>query len=125
MAYCSHVLHSSLNPSTFGLAIRAIQDREPATLNTLAKGAICDMLSAKTIEDEQGHQMQVPPTIVLLESKPINDTRLYCFLVLYLIKLLKHFRPRYSGILFLSNKICVKYSPLKNLLEASTMQFIC
>ncbi|KFZ00758.1 hypothetical protein V500_00949 [Pseudogymnoascus sp. VKM F-4518 (FW-2643)] len=82
------------------------------------------MSSAKPMEDEQGHQMRVPPIIVPSESKPINDTRLHRFLVLASIKLLKHFCPRYGGILFLSNKICVKYGPLKNPSEASTMQFI-
>ncbi|KFZ01177.1 hypothetical protein V501_10173 [Pseudogymnoascus sp. VKM F-4519 (FW-2642)] len=68
--------------------------------------------------------MRVPPTIVPSESKPINDTYHNRFLVLASIKLLKHFRPRNGGILFLTDKICVKYGPLKNLSEASTMQFI-
>ncbi|KFY72618.1 hypothetical protein V499_07241 [Pseudogymnoascus sp. VKM F-103] len=63
-------------------------------------------------------------TIVPSESKPINDTYLNRFLILASIKLLKHFRPRNGGILFLTDKICVKYGPLKNLSEASTMQFI-
>lgn len=68
--------------------------------------------------------MRVPPTIVPSESKPINNSRFRRFLALASIKLLKHFRPRHGGILFLSDKICVKYGPLKNLSEASTMQFI-
>ncbi|OBT71607.1 hypothetical protein VF21_08945 [Pseudogymnoascus sp. 05NY08] len=82
------------------------------------------MSNAKTIEDKQGNQMRVPPTIVPSESKPISDTYLNRFLVLTSIKLLKHFRPRNGGILFLTDKICVKYGSLKNLSEASTMQFI-
>ncbi|OBT87252.1 hypothetical protein VE02_02949 [Pseudogymnoascus sp. 03VT05] len=82
------------------------------------------MSSAKTIDDDQGNQMRVPPTIVPSESNPINDTYLNRFLVLASIKLLKHFRPRNDGILFLTDKICVKYGPLKSLSEASTMQFI-
>lgn len=82
------------------------------------------MTSAKSIEDEGGHQTRVPPAIEPSESKPVNDTRLRRFLVLASIKFLKHFRPRNGGILFLSNKICVRYGPLKNLSEASTMEFI-
>ncbi|ELR07874.1 hypothetical protein VC83_08263 [Pseudogymnoascus destructans] len=62
--------------------------------------------------------------VVPSESKPINDTYLHRFLVLALIKLLKHFRPRNGGIIFLTNNICVKYGPLTSLSEASTMQFI-
>ncbi|KFY40703.1 hypothetical protein V494_03365 [Pseudogymnoascus sp. VKM F-4513 (FW-928)] len=76
------------------------------------------------MEDEQSYQMPVPPTSASSESKPINDTFLRRFLVLASIKLLKHFRLRHGGILFLSSKICVKYGPLKNLGEASTMEFI-
>ncbi|OBT53992.1 hypothetical protein VE04_05964 [Pseudogymnoascus sp. 24MN13] len=82
------------------------------------------MSNAKTIEDKEGNQVRVPPTIVPSESKPINSTYLNRFLILASIKLLKHFRPRNGGILFLTDKICVKYGPLKNLSEASTMQFI-
>jgi hypothetical protein len=78
----------------------------------------------KPIELEKSHQTRVSPTTVSSESKPINNTRLRRFLVLVSIELLKHFRPRHGGVLFLSNRICIKYGPLKNLSEASTMQFI-
>ncbi|KFY29188.1 hypothetical protein V491_00148 [Pseudogymnoascus sp. VKM F-3775] len=82
------------------------------------------MSRAETKEDEQGHQVRVAPAIIPSKSKPINDTCLRRFLVLTSIKLLKHFRPRHGGILLLTNNICVKYGSLRNLSEASTMQFI-
>ena len=57
-------------------------------------------------------------------SKPVNDTLFRRFLTLAAIKLLKHVVPRQSMVLFLTSKICVKYSSFQDLSEASTMQFI-
>src|SRR5271169_1814783 len=67
----------------------------------------------------RGSLMTEPP-----EPKPINNTRLRRFLFLALIKLLKHFRPQCGSVLFLSERICVKYGESMTLSEASTMQFI-
>jgi aminoglycoside phosphotransferase len=58
------------------------------------------------------------------QSQPINATASKRFLTLLAIKLLKRFRKRYGSVLFLSDKICVKYGSLVNLSEASTMQFV-
>jgi hypothetical protein len=58
------------------------------------------------------------------EPKPINNTRLRRFLFLALIKLLEHFRPQCGSVLFLSERICVKYGESMTLSEASTLQFI-
>lgn len=57
------------------------------------------------------------------KSSPINDTLLRMFLVLAAIRLLKKFRPR-TGVLLLSDRLCVKFGPLRHLSEASTMRFI-
>jgi aminoglycoside phosphotransferase len=57
-------------------------------------------------------------------SKPVNDDFFRRFLTLAAIKLLKRFVCRQSMVLFLTSKICVKYSTFQHLSEASTMQFI-
>lgn len=58
------------------------------------------------------------------KSSPINDTLLRRFLVLAAIRLLKKFRPRTGNVLLLSDRLCVKFGPLRHLSEASTMRFI-
>jgi hypothetical protein len=58
------------------------------------------------------------------ESATINNTRTRRFLVLAGIKLLKHFRPYQGSVLLLTDRLCVKYGPLRHLSEASTMRFI-
>ncbi|KAJ4364957.1 hypothetical protein N0V83_008573 [Neocucurbitaria cava] len=58
------------------------------------------------------------------QSRPINDTTFNRYLTLLAIKLLKPFRKPNDGILFLSQKICVKYGTDVTLGEASTMQFV-
>ncbi|KAF2750087.1 kinase-like protein [Sporormia fimetaria CBS 119925] len=57
-------------------------------------------------------------------AKPINDTPFRRFLTLFAIKLLKRVRSRSGVVLFLSDKLCVKYGGLSHLGEASAMQFV-
>jgi len=64
------------------------------------------------------------PTEPSPETQPINNTPLRHFLVLAAVKLLKHIVPRHGGLIFISKKFCIKFGPLRNLPEASTMRFI-
>ncbi|KAF1835332.1 kinase-like protein [Decorospora gaudefroyi] len=59
-----------------------------------------------------------------VHSQPINATAYRRVLTLIAIKLLKRVRKRSGIVLFLSDKICVKYGSYTTLAEASTMQFI-
>jgi hypothetical protein len=59
-----------------------------------------------------------------IHSPPVNDTPLHRFLVLAAIKLLKRVRPHAGSVLLLSRNLCVKYGPLVQLSEASTMRYI-
>jgi len=67
---------------------------------------------------EQG--MASPAT----QPQPINDSASRRLLVLLAIKLLNRFRKRRGTVLFISDKICIKYGTRVNLSEASTMQFV-
>ncbi|KAF1948496.1 kinase-like protein [Byssothecium circinans] len=58
------------------------------------------------------------------QSQWINATASRRYLTLLAIKLLKRFRKRNGTVLFLSEKICVKYGSSASLSEASTMQFV-
>lgn len=60
----------------------------------------------------------------LAHPQAINATALKRHLTLLAIKLLRRFRKRKGTVLFLSDKICVKYGKSVNLGEAMTMQFI-
>jgi hypothetical protein len=64
------------------------------------------------------------PTEPVTETHPINNTPLRRFLVLAAVTLLKHIVPRHGGLIFISKKFCIKFGPLRNLPEASTMRFI-
>ena len=57
----------------------------------------------------------------MTQSRPVNDSALYRFVVLSAIRLLKHVRPHCGSVLFVSRGICIKYGHLINLSEASTM----
>ncbi|OOQ86035.1 hypothetical protein PEBR_23608 [Penicillium brasilianum] len=57
-------------------------------------------------------------------SKPINATAFRRLSTLLAIKLLKRFRIYVGSVLMLTDKICVKYGPLMQLSEASTMRLI-
>ncbi len=59
-----------------------------------------------------------------MESAPIRDTPLRRMLTLTAIRLLKRWCQRCGDVLFLTNKICVKYGPFQHLAEAATMQFV-
>lgn len=63
------------------------------------------------------------------DGRPINDTKLNRFLVLAAIKiyqsrLVRPFRRESGSVLFLTKSLCVKYGPVRQLPEASTMEFI-
>ena len=58
------------------------------------------------------------------ESLPYNDKALHRLIVLAVIKLLRRHRPWHGPVLMISKRICIKYSRLVNLSEASTMRFI-
>ncbi|KAH7890944.1 kinase-like domain-containing protein [Phlebopus sp. FC_14] len=64
------------------------------------------------------------PTSVPKPNFGVNDTPLRRFAVLAAIKLLKRIRPRIGNVLFLTDKLCVKYGPLKPLSEAFTLHFV-
>jgi aminoglycoside phosphotransferase len=61
---------------------------------------------------------------VTVRSRPINDTTFRRYLTLLAIKLPKPFRTRSGTVLFLSDRLRVKYSSNTSLSEAATMQFI-
>src|SRR4051794_41125181 len=56
-------------------------------------------------------------------SKNMN-TWLRCNLTIVAIAILKRFRPRQSTVLFLTDRIRVKYSPFHHLSEGKALQFI-
>lgn len=58
------------------------------------------------------------------DSPSINNTSLNRFLVLAAIRLLRRVRPRRGNVLFLTDRLCVKYGTLSHLSEASTLRFI-
>jgi aminoglycoside phosphotransferase len=58
------------------------------------------------------------------QSQPINDTTFRRYLTLLAIKLLKRFRKPNGTVLFLSERICVKYGTRATFSEASTIQFV-
>ncbi|TVY34260.1 hypothetical protein LSUB1_G006966 [Lachnellula subtilissima] len=68
--------------------------------------------------------MKTLPAEKSTESPSINNTRLRRFLVLATIKLLKHILPSHGALIFIADKLCIKFGPLRNLPEASTMRFI-
>jgi Phosphotransferase enzyme family len=57
-------------------------------------------------------------------ARSINDSWFNRFLVLIAVKVLRRFRPRRGSVLFLTDKLCVKYGPLRHLPEASTIEFV-
>lgn len=63
-------------------------------------------------------------TPVPSEIKSIHGSRLSRALTLTAVKLCKRWRPRCGAVLFLTNKLCVKYGDLQHVSEAATMQFI-
>ena len=79
-----------------------------------------------TEEQSDEHQVQMAdlPTELSTESQPINNTRLRRFLVLAAVKLLKRIVPSHGAVIFISNKLCIKFGPLRNLPETSAMRFI-
>jgi hypothetical protein len=50
--------------------------------------------------------------------------RLRRFLVLAAVKLLKRIVASNGAVIFISNKLCIKFGPLRHLPEASAMRFI-
>lgn len=66
----------------------------------------------------------VPSSFNCTQSFPVNDTPLYRLLVLSAVSLLKHVRPYKGRVLMISRSLCIKYSPLVHLSEASTMHYI-
>ncbi|KAI9449805.1 kinase-like domain-containing protein [Boletus coccyginus] len=56
--------------------------------------------------------------------KDIRNTPLRRFAVLATIKAMGRFRPRHVDVLFLTNKICVKYGSLIQMSEAFALQYI-
>jgi hypothetical protein len=64
------------------------------------------------------------PTEHSNETQPINYTPLRRFMVLAAVKLLKDIVPRHGALVFIGNKLCIKYGSLRNLPEASTMRFM-
>ncbi|KAF1973715.1 hypothetical protein BU23DRAFT_589439 [Bimuria novae-zelandiae CBS 107.79] len=58
------------------------------------------------------------------QPQPINATTFRRYRTLLAIKLIKRFRKPNGPVLFLSDKICVKYGTRATLSEASTMQFV-
>ena len=55
-----------------------------------------------------------PSPKILTKAKPINNTFLRHFLVLAAVKLLKRIVTNHGALLFISDKLCIKYSSLKN-----------
>jgi hypothetical protein len=64
------------------------------------------------------------PTEPSPETQPINNTPLRHFLVLAAVKLLKDIVPGHGALVFIGNKLCIKYGSLRNIPEGSTMRFI-
>ncbi|EOA88389.1 hypothetical protein ACJQWK_01450 [Exserohilum turcicum] len=58
------------------------------------------------------------------QSQLINASPFKRCVTLLAIKLLRRFRKRKGAVLFLSEKVCVKYGACANLSEASAMKFI-
>ncbi len=74
--------------------------------------------------DERQEQRANIPAETSTKSQPINNTCLRRFLVLAAVKLLKRIVPSHGAVIFISNKLCIKFGPLRHLLEASAMRFI-
>ncbi|KAF2814337.1 kinase-like protein [Mytilinidion resinicola] len=55
---------------------------------------------------------------------PIEGSWVRRHLTLIAVVALKRFRPHASSVLFLTNGLCVKYSPFQHLSDAATMQYI-
>ncbi|KAF4635892.1 hypothetical protein G7Y89_g2199 [Cudoniella acicularis] len=85
-----------------------------------------EMFTHDDTEKSQGQETleAKSPAIRPTETKLIKSTRFRRFLVLAAIKLLKRIRPHHGTVIFVSDKLCIKYGPLRHLPEASTMQFI-
>jgi hypothetical protein len=60
----------------------------------------------------------------LARPQPLNATMFKRQLPFIVIKLPKRFRERKGTVVFLANKICVKYGMSVNLGEVTTMQFV-
>ena len=77
---------------------------------------------------EQSSDNQEPrtglPTETSQDSKPIKNTRLRRFLVLAAVKLLKRIVPNHGAVIFIFDRLVIKFGPLRHLPEASAMEFI-
>jgi tRNA A-37 threonylcarbamoyl transferase component Bud32 len=59
-----------------------------------------------------------------INSQPFNDTWIRRWSTLFMIKLLKRFRPYHGTVLMLTPTICMKYGSLRHLSEAAAMRFV-
>lgn len=97
-------------------------------MNTLSNQDRLPFGTKHILNEEQSDEYQVQmvdvPTEPSTETQPINNTPLRRFFVLVVVKLLKDIVPRHGALIYIGNKLCIKYGSLRSLPEASTIQFI-
>jgi len=69
-------------------------------------------------------QLESLPSKESTKLQQVNNTRLRRFLVLAAVKLFANIVPSHGNLIFISDKLCIKFGRLRNLPEASTMRFI-
>jgi hypothetical protein len=95
-------------------------------MNTLSNQDRLPFSTKYILNEEKSDEYQVQVADVSTEpsteTQPINSTPLRRFLVA--VKLLKDIVPRHGALIYIGNKLCIKYGSLRSLPEASTIQFI-
>lgn len=95
-------------------------------MNTLSNQDRLPFGMKHILNEEKSDEYQVQMTDVSTEpstkTQPINNTSLRRFLAA--VKLLKDIVLRHGALIYIGNKLCIKYGSLRSLPEASTIQFI-